>query len=103
MQCLDCLLGYGTELRLTAANGTQIPYISWAVVEFDLKSKRESRPPLEVPMIVTKENLDQPIIGFNIIKLYCESPKPEALVEKEVLSDIFAASFQNVKVNKLDT
>ena len=62
--------------------------------------------PLEVSMLVTKENLDQPIIGFNVIEevmKYCDPLQPEALVEKEVLFDSFAASFQNVKVNKIDT
>ena len=60
-------------------------------------------PPLEVPMLVTKENLDQPIIGFNVIEeviKYCDSLQPEALVEKKVLSDSFGASFQNVKVHQ---
>ena len=83
-----------------------MPHIGWAVVKFELKGKRESLPLLEVPLLVTKENLDQPIIGFNVIEeviKYCDPLQPEALVEKEVLSDSFAASFQNVKVNKIDT
>ena len=56
-------------------------------------------------MLVTKENLDQPIIGFKVIEEViknCDPLQPEALVEKEVLSDSFAARFQNVKVNKID-
>ena len=83
-----------------------MPHIGWAVVKFELKGKRESLPLLEVPLLVIKENLDQPIIGFNVIEeviKYCDPLQPEALVEKEVLSDSFAASFQNVKVNKIDT
>ena len=106
LQCLESLLGYGGKLKLTAANGIQIPYIGSAVVKFELKGIREGMPPLEVPMLVTKENLDQPIIGFNVIEEvieYCDPLQPEALVEKEVLSDSFAVSFQNVKVNKTDT
>ena len=75
LQSLESLLGYEAELKLTAANGTQIPYIGWAVVKFVLKGKREGMPPLEVPMLVTKENLDQPIIDFNVIEeviKYCD-------------------------------
>ena len=34
---------------------------------------------------------------------YCDPLQPEALVKKEVLSDNFAASFQNVKANITDT
>ena len=37
-QYLESLLGYGAELKLTAANGTQISYIGWAVVKFELKA-----------------------------------------------------------------
>ena len=54
LQCLESLLGYGAEL--TAANGTSIPYIDWAVVKFELKSKRVDMLSLEIPMLVTKEN-----------------------------------------------
>ena len=106
LQCLESLLGYGTELKLTAANGTQIPYNGWAVVKFELKGKREGMHLLEVSMLATKENLDQPIVGFNVIEeviKYCDPLQPEALVEKEVPFNSFAASFENVKVNKIET
>ena len=63
-------------------------------------------PHLEISMLVTKENLDQPIIGSDVIEeviKYCDPLQPQALVEKEVLCDSFAASFQNVKVNRIET
>ena len=52
-------------------------------------------PPLEIPMLATKKNLDQPIIGFNVIEeviKYCDLLQPEALVEKEALSE-FSCQF----------
>ena len=64
LQCFESLLGYEAELKLTAANGTQIPCIDWAFATIKLKGKREGMPPLEVPLIVTKENLDQPVMGL---------------------------------------
>lgn len=54
-----------SELKLTAANGSAIPYRGWVELKFRLApSHRE----LSVPFLVTDEELDAPLIGYNVIE-----------------------------------
>eukprot|EP00112_Aurelia_sp_Birch-Aquarium-sp1_P014489 Seg3131.4 transcript_id=Seg3131.4/GoldUCD/mRNA.D3Y31 product="hypothetical protein" protein_id=Seg3131.4/GoldUCD/D3Y31 len=70
---IEGLLEETEEIKLVAANGTPIPYEGWIELEMQLSSgstdKKES---IQVPFLVTKETLDLPIIGFNVI---CELTK----------------------------
>ncbi len=52
------------NLRLTAANGTDIPFCGWVKLPFQLENSNTT---LLVPFLVTKERLDTPIIGYNVI------------------------------------
>ena len=53
------------ELKLTAANATEIKLDGVVVVQFSLKEGEEG---FAVPMLVTSENLAQPILGYNVIE-----------------------------------
>lgn len=60
------LLGTDVSINLQAANGTDIPYCGWAEVGVKLADDETQ---IRVPFLVTKENIEQPIIGFNVIEL----------------------------------
>ena len=51
-----------SELNLTAANGGEMPYIGWVELNFRLLLSKEE---LAVPLLITDQSLDSPIIGFN--------------------------------------
>ena len=52
------------ELKLTAANGTQIPYLGWTEIDFTTTNKEN----LIVPFLVVKESIGLPLIGYNVIE-----------------------------------
>ncbi|CAB4038892.1 Retrovirus-related Pol poly from transposon [Paramuricea clavata] len=54
-----------TDLKLTAANGSVIPYIGWVELAFILSSKNNQ---VRVPCLVTTETIEYPIIGYNVIE-----------------------------------
>ena len=59
------------DLSLTTANGTQIPYIGWVSLNFKLQGSTNT---LSVPFLVTQQNLDLPLIGYNVIEQYSKMP-----------------------------
>lgn len=67
---IEQLIGAGT-LNLQAANGTSIPYSGW--VEVNVCLQDETSPELLVPFLVTKQRLDLPIIGYNVIEMIIKS------------------------------
>ena len=54
-----------TELNLSAANGSEMPYIGWMELNFRLSSSKND---LKVPFLVTEQYLDSPLTGFNVIE-----------------------------------
>jgi hypothetical protein len=52
-------------LTLTAANGSKIPYVGWVELKFQVQ---DSENEVSVPFFVTRENLELPLVGFNVIK-----------------------------------
>ena len=87
------LLGVDSDLNLTAANGTTIPYKGWVEARFQLNGERGQE--VTVPFLVTEEHLDQPIIGYNVIELLVKDndnvPKNPTLVQS------ITNSFENLK------
>ena len=61
---LDSILG--VNLKLTAANGTKIPYEGF--VELTVKLRENHNFEIGVPFLVTQENLEVPILGYNVIE-----------------------------------
>lgn len=58
-----------SELTLTAANGTNMPYLGWVETTFQLVSGTEQTEKLTFPMLVMKGfQLTCPIIGYNVIE-----------------------------------
>lgn len=64
---IEQLLGTDGSISLQAANGTDIPYCGW--VEIGVRLTNENEAEITVPFLVTTENIEQPIIGFNVIEL----------------------------------
>jgi len=67
IQDVEQLLGSNDSISLQAVNGTDIPYCGWA--EIGVRLSNENEVEIKVPFLVTKEDIDQPIIGFNVIEL----------------------------------
>ena len=55
-------------LKLEAANGTDIPYDGWVEIKFKLQGKFSKEK--IVRFLVTKEKIQLPIIGYNVIELF---------------------------------
>ena len=64
---IEELLGEETELNLKAANGRIIPFIGWVEVQFQLASDTHSSVPLTVPILVARDEVEHPVIGYNVI------------------------------------
>ena len=58
----------GEELNLTAANGTKIAYSGWVEIEVRLTSSSKDEPSVIVLFLITNENLEYPILGYNVIE-----------------------------------
>ena len=83
-----------TDLKLTAANGSDIPYHGWAEINFQVTPHS---PVLTVPFLVQQETSDPPLIGYNTIEesihLDPTTANPETLGE----------TFPSIEREKLDT
>lgn len=74
-----------TNLNLTAVNGTTVPYIGWVEVRMKLTppSSDSNQEELLVPILVTSEKLDCPILGYNVIEeLVSQEQNPKPTVYK---------------------
>ena len=54
-----------SNLRLTAANGLEIPFRGWKKLSFQLENNDTI---LLVPFLVTNDSMEMPLIGYNVIK-----------------------------------
>ena len=57
-----------SPLEINAANGTAIPYTGWAELEFQLLPGGKSESKMLVPFLITSEDMNRPIVGYNVIK-----------------------------------
>lgn len=103
------------NLCLSAANGTPIQYKGWVEVSVQLST---SAIELKVPFLVTNDELDRPIIGYNVIEEVITSSDNDSLrtqVVKQAIPNIKDADalvtfiqnassdyMCNVKTNKKD-
>lgn len=92
--------GYA-NLTLVTANGTALPYNGWIELNFSLifPDKHDESDSIQVPFLVTPENIDTPIVGFNVIEELCRN----ATTDSECSPDFVKAmchSLQNISENK---
>ena len=79
------------DLSLTAANGSPIKYTGWVQLDFKLSPEQVT---LHVPFLVTKEQFDLPVIGFNVIEQSIKSNN----FKHDTLNSVFH-KISNEKVN----
>ena len=84
------LLG-NKSLDVTAANGTKIPYEGWVEIKFGLCAPTNGHE-VVVPFLVSKESLDLPIIGYNVIEEVSKSYDDET--DKTALSSSLMSCFK---------
>ena len=75
IQDVEQLLDSNRSISLQAANGTNIPYCGWAEIGVRLSNENEAQK--RVPFLVTKEDIEQPIIAFNVIELMVKNIEGE--------------------------
>ena len=71
-------------LDLTAANGSRIPFSGWAEVNLELAGGIL----LRVPFLVTKGELEQPLVGYNVV---------ETIINEYPESNIILAMFPGLE------
>ena len=89
---IEHLLGIDGSISLQAANGTNIPYCGW--VEIGVRLTNENETETRVPFLVTMENIEQPIIGFNVIELMVKNTEGK---EDDALLGRMLRSFKTSK------
>ena len=96
---IDELLGESVELDLRAANDGIIPFLGWVEAEFKLTSDTQSSGPLTVPILVARDELEYPIIGYNVIE---EVIKNKGQEERQgAIVDIMSSAFVDVNVESV--
>ena len=97
-QDIKDLFDQNVDLELTTANGSNLPYNGWVKMDFQLLNSNGD--PLEVPMLVTEFDLDQPIIGYNVIEELIKNQ--EQVSNKANLISLLSASFFQIPQSKLN-
>ena len=85
------------DLNVRTANKTALPFLGWVELSFKLFNRE-----LKVPFLVTENDIEQPIVGFNVILDFLKFDK---LAFIESLSKFSSVRSENVEcvVNLLST
>ena len=103
---IEELLGEDTVLNLRTANGGTIPFEGWVEVQFQLSSNSESFISLTVPLLVARDELEPPIIGYSVIEEVVKDREPKgdssiidimSIALKEVAKESVTASVDLVQ------
>ena len=94
---IEDLLGEEAGLNLIGANGGPIPFDGWVEVQFQLTSGAQSSTPLTVPLLVARDDLEYPIIGYNVIEAVMKGPDEMGEESTESLREIMSSAFSEVK------
>lgn len=84
-----------TKLNLTAANGSEMPYIGWVELNFRLSSCNND---LKVPFLVTEQYLDSPLIGFNVIEEIIKDSNEDVALSQAVTASFIDLDSQTASV-----
>ncbi|KAI4824031.1 hypothetical protein KUCAC02_012576 [Chaenocephalus aceratus] len=85
IQPMSSLLG--EYCHATAANGTPIPFEGWTVVLMELKSEEHGDLAIHVPLLVSQNCVEIPLLGFNVIEelIWENSEQPANIVKLAAL------------------
>lgn len=67
IQPLESLLA-DSQLHVTAANGTAVPFDGWVEVLLEITSGKQNKIAIKVPLLVSRKCMDCPLLGFNVIE-----------------------------------
>ena len=76
-------------LTLTAANGSKIPYVGWVELKLQVQNSANE---VSVPFLVTRENLELPLVGFNVTEHMINSG---TLQENDILTRFVGINTHN--------
>lgn len=65
VQSLEDLLP-DDPLRITAANGTDVPFEGWAEIPVEIKSAKHGQVAIQVPTLVSQNCVTGLLLGFNV-------------------------------------
>ena len=91
---LEQLIGCA-DLELKAANGTLIPYVGWIEIGFRLENSTPGKH-VVVPVLVARDRLDHPIIGYNVIEEIIRNQTNDTNVYEQMLASVIS-SFPTVE------
>ena len=103
VKSIQCLLDCGPELDLSAANGTKIKYIGYVEIDFRLNSN-DSEQQITVPMLVTTDPMECPLIGYNVIQemVQMNSKTPMAIPNVSLVSSLHD-TFSDTESEQVDS
>ena len=81
-----------TDIELTAAKYTHIPFLGWVEIRLKLFGKSQNSTELTVPILLTKEKLELPIIGYNSIEHFIHEFENSQAEPAVTISDILCDS-----------
>ena len=101
VQPVEKLFGV-TQLDLKAANGTDLPYMGWIDVDFKLAGKNQEYG-VNVPFLVSKDRIDSPIIGYNVIEEISRNAASSSTGDEQApLLDVLSASLSSVDRDNIE-
>ncbi|XP_053732006.1 uncharacterized protein LOC128765344 [Synchiropus splendidus] len=54
-------------LKISAANGTEVPFDGWAIVELQIRSENHGHAEIQVPLLISRNGVNCAILGSNVI------------------------------------
>ena len=87
-QLMDIGLLTTPDLRLTAANGSSVPFDGWVAVDVKFTGPDHSEGSMTVPFLVTSDDLPEPIIGYNVIEEVIHSSGDDSTLQKLLASSL---------------
>ena len=86
------------RLRVQWDNQTEISFLGWIDIKFELSDESSSTvEELQVPFLVIKEPLDNPILGFNFIKVLVDNTSNDNALINSVQSNLKNIKSNNIK------
>lgn len=89
------------SLRVQWGNSNNIPYIGWVDLAVTLCGAQDEIGrdlSVQVPFLVTTEHINNPLLGFNAVKLLSEI----ALQRNQRLDKIFSSAFENLQCRSVE-
>ena len=99
LQPIERLLGI-SDLELQAVNGTTVPYVGWVETSFAFGEESSVRK-LSVPVLVVNQELERPVIGYNVIEQLIQKNDDENCFPDTNPIDTLKYSFQDLGIKQV--